>query len=342
MREHVELDIIAVTADSPSRDLEDWLDVKAAAHAVDMAAYYPFWRESALGGLTVDFPVVRTDYRLVRQGGVPVAAFHVSHQLKSNAAVGPFELSVHPAHRRRGIGTALIDAIVAEHKATGKKSVLTYALRTVPGGPARDESGIAFAKALGFTSPGTEIRRRVDLGAVDHTEAHAKAKAAAGERYSVVRFMDPMPEEYLADLAFVKRRLSADLAVYRDDWEATPHDTASLRGSEAAAAARLWRRPNVAIRDEESGRLVAWSNLSLMDADGVHADQGITVVLPEHRGHRLGALAKLELHRYAHEIAPGMRFIDTWNDGENVHMIRINEELGFVAVEAGDDVMRDI
>lgn len=338
----MDLEIIPIGTASAPADLDDWLAVKAAAHAVDAPGWPPVWRESELGGLTADFPATSLDRYLVREDGVAVAVFHIANPRQANASVGAFELSVHPAHRRRGIGTALVDVIAAAHKEKGRTRLLSYALVAVPGGAARDESASHFARALGFAVAGSEVRRRLDLAAVDDTAAHAEAKARAGEHHTVLRFCEPVPEEYVTDLAFLKRRLSEDTAVYREGWEPTAHDTASMRGSEEAAAARLWLRPHVAIRDERTGHLVAWSFLSVTDESRVIADQAVTVVMPESRGHRLGALAKLELYRYARELAPNLRYVDTWNDGENVHMIRINEELGFVAVEAGDDVTRDI
>lgn len=336
------LEIVPVTPDSPARDLDDRLAVKVAAHAVDTPDQPVPWAEAELGELRVTRPAVTLERFLARRDGVPVAVFHIANPQQVNATVGPFELTVHPDHRRQGIGTELLETITAMARERGRTRLLAYALTSVPGGPARDEAGVHFAAAHGFASPGDEIRRRLDLSTVDNSAALAEARKRAGEHHAVLYFGDPVPDEYLADLAFLKRRLSTDTAVYRDDWEPTPHDTASLRASEEAAAARRELRPHVAIRDDRTGRLVAWSHLSIWDKARVIADQAITVVLPESRGHRLGTLAKLELYRHARELAPALRYVDTWNDGENVHMIRINEEHGFAAVEAARDLTRDI
>ncbi|TAL24479.1 MAG: hypothetical protein EPN99_02770 [Frankiales bacterium] len=53
-----------------------------------------------------------------------------------------------------------------------------------------------------------------------------------------------------------------------------------------------------------------------------------TLVLKEHRGHRLGTLVKLAcLQRVAEEV-PQARVISTWNAAENAPMIRVNDALG--------------
>ena len=73
-----------------------------------------------------------------------------------------------------------------------------------------------------------------------------------------------------------------------------------------------------------------------------HVGQGITLVDPAHRGHRLGLLTKIENLRYALDEFPGMRYIDTWNATVNAHMISINERMGFRPVDAWFDWQMDV
>ena len=65
-----------------------------------------------------------------------------------------------------------------------------------------------------------------------------------------------------------------------------------------------------------------------------HAFQQITIVDPDHRGHRLGTIAKIENLRYAMSHEPALRIIDTWNAAVNDHMISINEAIGFRPVDS--------
>jgi GNAT superfamily N-acetyltransferase len=58
-------------------------------------------------------------------------------------------------------------------------------------------------------------------------------------------------------------------------------------------------------------------------------EQESTVVLPAHRGHRLGMLVKaVNLQAHA-RLRPDTRRIYTWNNEDNAHMLAINVALGF-------------
>ena len=57
--------------------------------------------------------------------------------------------------------------------------------------------------------------------------------------------------------------------------------------------------------------------------------QQITVVHPEHRGHRLGLAVKIANLDFLAERAPHVRFIVTGNAKVNAPMIAVNDMLGF-------------
>ena len=65
-----------------------------------------------------------------------------------------------------------------------------------------------------------------------------------------------------------------------------------------------------------------------------HAWQNVTIVDPDHRGHRLGMWIKVANLRYLMAHEPAVRAIDTWNAASNTHMIAINEAVGFRPVDA--------
>jgi len=63
-------------------------------------------------------------------------------------------------------------------------------------------------------------------------------------------------------------------------------------------------------------------------SEPARAYQGDTIVLSEHRGHRLGIVVKLACLRLLSGQVPQARVITTWNAEENVAMIRVNDALG--------------
>ena len=57
------------------------------------------------------------------------------------------------------------------------------------------------------------------------------------------------------------------------------------------------------------------------------------MVLPEHRGHRLGLATKLASHRALRAAVPACRLVTTSNAEVNMHMNAINEAIGYRLVE---------
>ncbi len=73
-----------------------------------------------------------------------------------------------------------------------------------------------------------------------------------------------------------------------------------------------------------------------------HAWQNITLVDPDHRGHRLGLIIKIENLRYALAHEPELARVDTWNAAVNDHMISINEAIGYRPVDAWVNWQREL
>ena len=61
--------------------------------------------------------------------------------------------------------------------------------------------------------------------------------------------------------------------------------------------------------------------------------QGGTIVLPGHRGHRLGLAMKVQNHRAVRERSPRVRILITGNAGVNAPMNAVNDALGYRSYE---------
>jgi GNAT superfamily N-acetyltransferase len=86
-------------------------------------------------------------------------------------------------------------------------------------------------------------------------------------------------------------------------------------------------------RHDPSGQVVALTDLGLTAGHPEVAYQWATIVLPSHRGHRLGMLVKLANLAYLRSSRPQVRLLNTWNAAINDHMVSINEAIGFRPVE---------
>ncbi len=79
-----------------------------------------------------------------------------------------------------------------------------------------------------------------------------------------------------------------------------------------------------------------WVGLSEMGWASEQPDalyQWDTIVLREHRGHRLGMALKLATLAAATSAVPVARRVHTWNADGNAPMIALNEALGFEVTE---------
>jgi GNAT superfamily N-acetyltransferase len=75
--------------------------------------------------------------------------------------------------------------------------------------------------------------------------------------------------------------------------------------------------------------------LLIADDTPALAWQMITVVHPDHRGHRLGLAVKLANVDFLSERAPAVRIVQTGNAAVNEPMIAVNDMLGFEIASEG-------
>ena len=175
----------------------------------------------------------------------------------------------------------------------------------------------------------------LDADRMDELRATVGSARNAAD-YRTFAFRAPWPERYLEDQCELSRRMSTDEPAGDGDREEEVWDRTRLGENDALVAARgAWKLAAVA-EHVRSGRLVAVSELLLAPDAPAEAWQLETLVLPEHRGNRLGLAVKLaNLDALAGE-APAVRRITTGNAAVNDPMIAVNDMLGFVVVGAGN------
>jgi GNAT superfamily N-acetyltransferase len=240
---------------------------------------------------------------------------------KENLDRAVVSLMVHPAARRRGLGTALLRHAAGQAAEAGR-SVLA-------GGVFQDSAGSAFAAAAGGTLGLVEARRlqvisSLPAGRVAALRGQAE-RAATG--YSLVSWDGRVPDEYVGRYATLVNAM-AD-APHDAGEEPEVWDADRVR-ADADVMERQGRRfLAVAARHDASGELAALTEVE-PDPDNLGwGHQQVTVVIREHRGHRLGLLVKTAMLDLLAEAEPGLDRIVTGNAAVNQHMIAINEALGY-------------
>ena len=280
-----------------------------------------------------------TRYELLAAGdpGGPILGVGlVESPLRDNRHGTEITVAVHPASRRRGVGTAIVEAVSERARADGR--TVLNSIVDVPVDRARDHASKSFAPRVGFEAvlPGNTRRLALpmDEGLLDELRVEvARARDAAA--YRVLTFDAPWPDRYLEDQCALYRCMSTDEPHGDGDHEAEVWDAERLHERDALHAARRVRYFVSVAEHRASGRLVACTELLVSEESPDQAGQMLTVVHPEHRGHRLGLAVKLANLDALTRAVPAVRAIYTGNAAVNAPMIAVNEVMGFEVAGTG-------
>ncbi|MGF0118539.1 GNAT family N-acetyltransferase [Promicromonospora sp. Marseille-Q5078] len=261
-----------------------------------------------------------------------------------NRHLAVVRIAVLPSHRGQGIGSAIADRLRRIALTEGRTTVFAEVEFAVE--PAADDPGAVVPREgdgrVSADLPGMRLARRAGLGleivarrsvldvplpdeVVDRFVADAAARA--GDAYRVHTWQDPAPEEWVDQLAALEQRLSEDepnggLALEAERWDGARVRTEEAKRAERGQGALVTVAEHVATGALAGMTLLVWDRPEL-------TEQESTVVLPEHRGHRLGMLIKAVNLREHTRLRPAARRVSTWNNETNAPMVAINVALGF-------------
>jgi GNAT superfamily N-acetyltransferase len=267
--------------------------------------------------------------------GGPVAAASLTLPMLDNTVNATVELLVHPSFRRHHYGTAMLDHLIERARAYDRIRLIGEAGEPISDQPVEQPGGPAFAAAVGARPVTIEVRRILRLAKLEPehlARLHAGAIAKSGG-YSLLQWQGPAADELVVDLAHLLSRMSTDAPLEDLDWEPEAWSAARYREHESAIAASGRTRLVTVARHDESGRIVAFTDIAIAAGSPTFAYQWTTIVLAEHRGHRLGMLVKLANLAFLQRSHPEVEFMNTWNAAVNSHMVGINEALGFRPID---------
>lgn len=252
--------------------------------------------------------------------------------LNENLDMVHFTLETLQAHRGRGVARRLVEQLELDRQELGRPRLTVY------GTVADVEQDVddpdlpinRIAHRLGLTRRNVAVARYLDLPVPDGVLAAMEAEASPrlGD-YQILVWHGFPPQEHWLRYGALLTQLDFDEPDEDVELEPQHYDEERIRVAfERRAASGIV--PIIAVAVAPDGSLVAHSELEYRDNPGTTLVwQENTLVMPGHRGHRLGLALKAATHRKLNEVAPQMRRCLTWNSHVNDHMIGINEKMGY-------------
>ena len=223
------------------------------------------------------------------------------------------------------VRTSLLDAVETLARENGRTTLLIET-QTRSG---EENVDADMLRAAGFAPAQQCVRNAQPLPVSDHIAERMRRALDVRDGYRIETCVGRIPDAWLAERARLAGMMSTDtplgdLEILPESW--TPERVTEIfdvdegRGRTVIEAV-AWH--------EASGRMAAFTHVSVPKETPWVAYQDDTLVEKAHRGHRLGYRVKAAVSLLLPKVAPGVEVQRTWNDETNVHMLRINSELGY-------------
>lgn len=327
---------LRITALDPddTAGLEQYVAIVNAASALDSPWEHPRTVRQIDGllrrGWDGDAPLVF----LARDDSTAVGVLELWVTDWDNVDLAWLWLVVHPDHRRRGVGSALLEHAFTTARELGRTKV------GIDGWDSSDAPA-AFAARHGFTWASQAINRRQVLSEVDRADVRRMYvdAAAAAHDYELVRIEGRTPDELLDQVAEMVAAIN-DAPLDELDLEDEVFPPERVRRYEETQALNGNRVYRLVARHRETGALAGHTVVAVEAERPAIGAQHDTSVVRAHRGHRLGLLLKAGMVLWLAEAEPTLETVDTWNAESNDHMIAVNEQLGYRVLGRGVQYQR--
>ena len=280
---------------------------------------------------------------LVLDDGVPIGRVGVDVPYEEGSKVAFWLIELTRDTWGRGIGSAAYDLVEQTAREHGRSVLQTWAEHPAAPGPTLapptgfgeipHDHAARFLERHGYTLEQVERNSALDLtasmDAVDRLLAEARA---ASSDYRVVHWHAPTPAEFVDGYAWMKSRMSTDAPTAALEFDEESWDAARIAEHDARYTDSGRTLQVTAAQHIETGELCAFNELVIGRDLTAATHQEDTLVLKEHRGHKLGTLVKCAALLSWREVAPQSPRVITYNAEENRPMLDINEAIGFAPI----------
>lgn len=310
-------------------DFDAWYGVYA--RSVDATGFGTRWQPHEVLARASDLDAPFLNHLLAYEDGGETVAVATVEQIVAvpRRSVRVPEFSVDPSRRRRGYGADALRALEPYVRSLGHSEVIVSATEgpeEVGRGPSR-----TFAPAHGYVV-GDEGRQRIlDWPTVAARLGEFEARwtpFAAG--YELITFDVPTPSPWRAERIRLRSMMSTEAPHVNQEAEEEVWTEEILAHYEATTLGMGRDMIVTVARHEVSGSLVGYSELVVPRDDPSTVFQYDTLVIRDHRGHRLGGLMKVANMRELERRDLAVSVITTLNSESNTPMIAVNESLGAV------------
>jgi GNAT superfamily N-acetyltransferase len=303
----------------------DAVDVDSAGWKLDCPEMLQHTPRSFANMLRYGWDLEPPQAYLAREDGAAVGLLTVDVPRYDNTNQTWIDIKVHPDHRGRGIGSALVRY---GEKVTGElgRNVIGFGGLDLP-------KADAFARRHGFAQKAIEVNRRQDLAGLDWelVQRIYDESLAAASAYELVTLTGALPDDMLDGMVAVTESIN-DAPRDDLDMEDDVYSPERIRAYEEAQAKSDRTIHRVVARAKDTGELAGHTVVAVERERPHIGEQHDTAVSRDHRGHRLGALLKSAMLLNLRDAEPALAQVDTWNAESNDHMISINEQLNYKIV----------
>ncbi|MEY9962485.1 GNAT superfamily N-acetyltransferase [Streptacidiphilus sp. MAP12-16] len=296
-------------------ELRAWYEVFVAVSVADFPANpvppYDYFVQQLC--TTTSSPGLRWDARDNGRLLGTVSAFFPTDENSEDVFIA---VRVPAQDRRGGVGTQLLRAVLPQ--------VHERSRRTISGEVKAGTDGERWTRALGFQTVLRLSSHHLDIKSVD--PARWQVEPTPGFRLH--QWIDTAPDDLVQGFARARNAM-ADQPIGESSYRHPTWNVERVRQHEAEMLAVGKSQRYVIAVDQLSGAVAGFTEIAIVPGQLSHCDQGDTAVLPEFRGLGLGRAMKASMMRWLTADLPQLEQVRTVTATENLHMIRVNTQLGY-------------